>query len=222
MAAGRQQYVSGALSGAGIGGAVGGPVGAGVGAGIGLIGAGLGLFGDDESEAQAALVRKQEQMAREARAREDELRRAGLASMAQTMGAFAPRNAMMAQMFGPEAAFSGEQMANMTADPAAIQGPNGPALKAPYPWIQDAYDRGQHTLAPAQLAETLHPGLGRSGPIRGEQWEKARREYQELQDYARQREEWEAREGARRANFAPGAQGPAPIAPTQPAPARRY
>jgi hypothetical protein len=215
----KQGAISGGLSGAGIGGSVGGGYGALIGGGVGALAGAFGFL-DPDDEDQKKLIRKQEQMAREARAREDSLRRAGLQSLGQTMGAFGPRNRAMAEMFGPEAAFSGEEVANMTADPEAIRGKDGaPALKAPYPWIQDAYDRGEHNM-PLDLYS--YKALG-TDTLSQEQKES---HYLQLQEYARQRREWEAQEGARRAAavkaFTPTSDGPARIPTTQAAPAKRY
>jgi hypothetical protein len=116
MAAGVQHYVTGGTTGAAVG-SLGGPIGAGIGAGIGLLGAGLGLFGDNSAE--EALKKKQAQMAEEAKRRQAEMQRMRMNALGQQMLAFNPQNQMMAQMFGPEAAFSPQQFAQMAADPGA-------------------------------------------------------------------------------------------------------
>jgi hypothetical protein len=109
-------------------------------------------------------------------------------------------------------------MANMTADPAG-------APRAPYPWIQDAYERGDHKQRPAEFARTMRPEFGRGGPVSKEDRDRAMSEYQQLQEYAQQRERWAADEARRRAateaSFRPS-QGPAPINQAAAAPARRY
>jgi uncharacterized protein YukE len=75
------------------------------------------------SDEEKALVKKQKQMSGEARARLDQSRQTSMNALGQSMLAFAPQNQMMAQMFGPGAAFSGQQMAQMTADPAGAPPP---------------------------------------------------------------------------------------------------
>jgi hypothetical protein len=216
----KQGAITGTLSGAALGGAFGGPVGAGIGAGVGLLGGAFGFL-DPDDEDQKKLIRKQEQMAREARAREEQLRRAGLQSMGQTMGAFAPRNRAMAEIFGPEAAFSGEQMADMTADPAGT-------LQAPYPWIQDAYDRGEHNMTYDEYNAKLNNPQNNPRGLKVDPkiQEKVRSHYDQLQDYARKRREWEATEASRRAEtvakFGTPPPGPDPLTPTRAAAATRY
>src|SRR3954468_4262193 len=119
MAGGGQGAFSGAVTGAGVG-AVGGPIGAGIGAGLGgVLGLTTNLFGDG-GESRDKLIAKQKQIAEEARKRQEEQHAARMQALGQNMLAFAPRNAAMAQMYGPQAAFSGQQIADMTADP------NGP------------------------------------------------------------------------------------------------
>jgi hypothetical protein len=79
----------------------------------------LGPLTGAKSNEYNALLKKQEQMAKEAALQREQQRKAGLQSMSQQMMAFAPRNQMMAQMFGPEAAFTPQQFANMASDPNA-------------------------------------------------------------------------------------------------------
>jgi hypothetical protein len=101
----------------GVGGALGGPVGAGVG---GLVGLGYGaLFGGDDDKAKKALLAKQKQMAAEFEARAKQQHQESLQGLSQQAMAFAPRNQMMAQMFGADAAFTPQQFADMTSDPGA-------------------------------------------------------------------------------------------------------
>lgn len=114
---GAQNYITGGATGAGVGAAFGGPLGAGIGAGVGIIGAGLGLFGDDD--AAKRLQKKQAEMAEEAKRRQAEAAQQRMQALGQQMLAFNPQNQMMAQMFGPEAAFSPQQMAQMSNDPGA-------------------------------------------------------------------------------------------------------
>lgn len=120
-----------AATGAGIGMALGGPLGAGVGAGLGGLAGVFGLGGDDK--AKKALLRKQEQMAKEFEAQRQQQHQQRLQALSQQTMAFAPRNQMMAQMFGPDAAFSPQQFADMASDPAAK-----PLAQAEQAWLQSA------------------------------------------------------------------------------------
>jgi hypothetical protein len=79
----------------------------------------LNALGGYEPDSQKALIKKQEQLAAEAKKRADENQRARMNALGQSMLAFNPQNQMMAQMFGPQAAFSPQQFAQMTGDPGA-------------------------------------------------------------------------------------------------------
>jgi hypothetical protein len=59
------------------------------------------------------LIAKQEQLAQEAKVRQGQQQDARMNALGQQMLAFNPTNQMMAQMFGPDAAFQPEQMAAM-------------------------------------------------------------------------------------------------------------
>lgn len=74
-----------------------------------------------ESDAQKALVQKQKQLAEETRKRQVQMQEARMNALGQSMLAFAPRNAALAQMFGPQAAFSPEQMGQMVQNPMPQQ-----------------------------------------------------------------------------------------------------
>ena len=143
------------------------------------------LFGS-ESDEQKALVAKQEQLAREAKARRQQVQQQSLNSLGQSMLAFAPRNQMMAQMFGPEAAFQPSQMAAMIANPAGM------------PEMDPNID--QTSTDPRVTAEQ--------------------------QRVMAERDTWRQQEERRKQQlmqgFAPPGQGPAPLDPRRPAPARRY
>jgi hypothetical protein len=74
---------------------------------------------------ESALLEKQQQLAQEAKVRQGQQQDARMNSLGQQLLAFNPRNQMMSQMFGPGAAFTPEQMAQM------VQGsppPNDPYL----------------------------------------------------------------------------------------------
>lgn len=92
---------------------------------------GLNAIGGYTSDADKALVEKQKQLAEEAKKREEANAQARLQALGQSMLAFAPRNQMMNQMFGPQAAFSGQQMAQMANDPYAQ-----PIDQAQAAWLQ--------------------------------------------------------------------------------------
>lgn len=82
---------------------------------------GSSLFGgEDQERAQKALIAQQQQLAREAKMRRDEQQQRNMNALAQSMLAFNPRNRMMAQMFGPEAAFSPTEFAAMVRNPAPL------------------------------------------------------------------------------------------------------
>jgi hypothetical protein len=87
----------------------------------------LGLAGLDEwlhggqSEADKALLQKQEQMAREAELRREQTNNARMDALGQRMLAYNPHNQLMAQMFGPQAAFAPTDFANMVHNPMEPQ-----------------------------------------------------------------------------------------------------
>ena len=88
---------------------------------IPLLGGMLGA----ETSSQKALVKKQEQLAEEAKKRAAQNAQARMQALGQSMLAFNPQNQMMAQMFGPQAAFSPQQFAQMGADPSVAGMPWG-------------------------------------------------------------------------------------------------
>lgn len=211
MAGGTKGALGGALTGAGVGGAFGGPLGAGIGAGVGgLVGLTTGLFGD--SDAEKRLIAQQRRMAEDAARRERILQQARTQANSQNMLAFAPQNKVMAQMFGPDAAFSGQQMGDMTANPFG-------APKAPEGEIGNLV-RAWEGLSDQQIKD-INRGTNPSP-------EAARRNVERqnaVLEHRRLVREYEEQERQRRAkleqNFAPQA-GPTPIAPVQAAPARRF
>lgn len=80
---------------------------------------GLNALTGAKSDATKALLKKQEQMAAETKAQQEKNARMRLQALGQSMLAFNPQNQMMAQMFGPQAAFTPQQFAAMTNDPGA-------------------------------------------------------------------------------------------------------
>lgn len=77
----------------------------------------VGGFLGAETDSQKKLVKKQEELAKEAEKRRKANAQARMNALGQSMLAFNPQNQMMAQMFGPEAAFSPQQLAQMAQDP---------------------------------------------------------------------------------------------------------
>src|SRR5688572_3089935 len=84
-----------------------------------------GLFGNGgQTDAEKALVRRQQQMAEMVRRRQEQqaLTAPQLQGTAQQMLAFDPLNRAMASMHGPQAAFTPEQMAAMVRNPNPMPG----------------------------------------------------------------------------------------------------
>lgn len=70
-----------------------------------------------KGDAAKRLEAKQQQLAEEARRKEQQMQQARMNALGQSMLAFNPQNQMMAQMFGPQAAFTPEQFAEMAKNP---------------------------------------------------------------------------------------------------------
>lgn len=78
---------------------------------------------------ESALLHKQEQLAKEAKARIAQVQESRMNALGQQLLAMNPRNKMMAQMYGPGAAFQPQEFAAMTQNP--MPAPEMPAeLKA--------------------------------------------------------------------------------------------
>ncbi len=77
----------------------------------------LGGLTGAKSDAEKALIKKQQQMAEEAKRRQAMNEQSRMNAVSQQMLAFGPRNQMMAQMFGPDAAFTPQQFAQMAGNP---------------------------------------------------------------------------------------------------------
>ena len=164
-----------------------------------------------KSDSEKELLKKQEQMAREAERRAQRNEQMRIRALSQAAGAFAPQNRVMAQMFGPDAAFSGKEMADLTANPMPSQ------LAPP----------SQHA---AQLVQQI-PGLGTMS--NQQVYDLAQRSGGRLSkeslfeawNYAKQKQAEDDKEAARRAQVESAfgtPQGPAPINPVQAAPSRRF
>lgn len=77
----------------------------------------LNSLGGYQPDSQKALIKKQKELAAEAKKRAEMNQKARMNALGQSMLAFNPQNQMMAQMFGPQAAFSPQQMSQMAQDP---------------------------------------------------------------------------------------------------------
>lgn len=192
--------------------------------GIPILGPVLGA----QSDAELALVRKQKQMAAEAARREQQSRLTApnMTATAQSLLAFNPLNQRMAQTYGPQAAFSPEQFANMVKNPNAMpgidewarqQGPNnaqkGAAAEAMLP------GGGGRSAAEAALSGG---GAGSLVDYRGTDPEKRRL----IDEYIRQKQQFDQAEERRRQMMLSGISrpgpGPAPIQTRAPQATRRF
>jgi len=81
---------------------------------------GLNAIGGYQPDSQKALIKKQEELAKDAELQKKKNAQMRMQALGQSMLAFNPQNQMMAQMYGPQAAFSPQQMAQMSADPGAM------------------------------------------------------------------------------------------------------
>lgn len=158
---------------------------------------GLNAIGGYTSDADKRLLAKQEQMAAEAKKQQERNAQARLQALGQSMLAFNPRNQMMAQMFGPEAAFSPQQFAQMGSDPGAK-----PVAEAQQAWTQAAM---ANPIDPKTRSRT-------SGAMPPEVQAELERSYEN-----------ERRKRELMAGMQPVGPGPAPLGP-RPAPqqARRF
>lgn len=85
----------------------------------------LGDLTGAQSNEEKALLEKQKQLAEEAVQRRKQMQQARMNAMGQSILAFNPRNQMMAKMFGPEAAFTPQQFAQMAQNPIPNETPWG-------------------------------------------------------------------------------------------------
>ncbi len=77
------------------------------------------------TDATKELDKKQKQLAAESELRMRQNAQTRMQALGQSLLAFNPQNQMMAQMFGPQAAFSPQQFAQMAADPSVAGLPWG-------------------------------------------------------------------------------------------------
>jgi hypothetical protein len=170
----------------------------------------LGPLLGAETEEQKELVRQQKRMAEDAKRRAELAGPARLQAMNQQVMAFAPRNKLMAEMFGPDAAFTGKQIGDMTANPMGA--PQGDPQTAKLAQQLKKYGLKSYEDVLAFNKQTNSRLTDSQGFMKAMQ----------LMDQQRTAEEAEKkRRAGLDAAFATGP-GPAPIAPTQAAPVRRY
>lgn len=116
----------------------------------------LNSLGGYESDSQKALQKKQQQMAEEAKKKQQENARARMQALGQSMLAFNPQNQMMAQMFGPQAAFSPDQFAQMAAAPnGGYQGTWGQGSEADQ--IQQVKDKEAEQKRQQMIRQQMQP-----------------------------------------------------------------
>jgi hypothetical protein len=174
----------------------------------------LGSLTGAKSDEYKALLKKQEEMAKEMAARRQQQHNQSLQGLSQSMLAFNPRNQMMAQMFGPEAAFTPQQFAAMAQDPA---GPPKP------PMVKEGSQ--QH----GEIAQAIMDKMGKGSGLDGDGMVSVAgytgndpAVQKEVEKYVAQLKEYNEREARRRQmleqGMSPIGPGPAPI--KMPAPQR--
>lgn len=131
----------------------------------------LGSLGGYESDEKKALLAKQEELARETAKRREQMQRAGMNSLGQRLLAFNPQNQLMAQMFGPEAAFTPQQFAQMAQNPMGPPQPDADLInyQGTDPRVLarlDAYmkQRGQYDAEEQKRQQTVQGGITPLGP----------------------------------------------------------
>jgi hypothetical protein len=122
-----------------------------------------------KTKEEKALIAKQTQLAQEAKVRQGQQQDARMNQLGQQLLAFNPSNQLMAQMYGPQAAFQPEQMAAMAQGQAPAQDPSirnymgddQKKLQAKREMIrrQDEYD-----AAEAARRDMLMGGIQQPGP----------------------------------------------------------
>jgi len=165
-----------------------------------------GLMGS-KTDAQKALLKKQEEMAKEAKKRMQLNQESSMQALGQSMLAFNPLNQAMAEMYGPEAAFTPQAMAQM------VQNPNGP------PQLGD----------PSSQSE-LGPARDRSGGRRERESSPSLQNYQgldpkkqaEVEEWLRQKAAYERQQQTVLQGFQQPGPGAAPLQQRTPQAGRRY
>lgn len=123
-----------------------------------------------KTKEEKALLAKQEQLAHEAKVRQGQQQDARMNQLGQQLLAFNPSNQLMAKMYGPDAAYSPEQMANMVqgqkppdADPSLInyQGTDPKKRAEVQEWIRR---KKEFDAAEAQRRDMMLNGITQPGP----------------------------------------------------------
>ncbi len=170
-----------------------------------------GIFGGGQSDAEKALIRKQQQMAESLKRRQQQMRLQApqLQAGAQQMLAYDPLNQHMARTFGPESAFTPEQVTGMLKNPMPMPGIDE--------WARDQPGAQQGKLNMAQILggdmSSAQPDTGSLVDYRGTDPEKQRL----VEEYLRQKQMFDEAEARRKQTIEGGFRqpgpGPAPLAP---------
>ncbi len=123
----------------------------------------LGPLTGSKTDAQKQLLEKQEKMAKEAEKRAKQMEQARMNALAQKVLAFNPQNQLMSQMFGPDAAFTPQQMAQMVQNPMPQQ-PWGTGTDAER--IQQVKDRDAEKRRQEMVTGAFQPPSPGPAPMR--------------------------------------------------------
>lgn len=118
---------------------------------------------------EKALIAKQQQLAQEARVRQGQQQDARMNALGQQLLAFNPSNQLMAQMYGPQAAFGPEQMAQMVQGPKPnwdeqlynYTGTDQNRLKAKAEMIRR---KNEYDASEGQRRDMMMNGISQPGP----------------------------------------------------------
>lgn len=180
--------------------------------------ASLPVVGDvlgSKKDSEKALLAKQAEMAREMEKRARINEQARMNALGQSILAFNPQNQMLAQMVGPQAAFSPEQFAQMAGNPfpapQAPPGGQGGGQQLPPPSPTDIINGGGGLRAIKQRAQAAQQQINQGQQQQAEQ-----------QAAAAFQQEDERRRQQIMQQMSPLPQGPTPLRMARPAPARRF
>lgn len=126
-----------------------------------------------KGDAAKNLEAKQQQLAEEARRKEMATQQARMNALGQSLIAFNPQNQMMAQMFGPQAAFTPDQFAQMAKNPIPEQQPWGTGTDQDR--IEQYKRREAEKARQAQIRQQMAPVPAGPAPIQMRQPAPARR-----------------------------------------------
>lgn len=116
---------------------------------------GLNFLTSSESDETKALLKKQKELEEESARQKKRNAQMRMQALGQSMLAFNPQNQMMAQMFGPQAAFSPQQMSQMAADPSIAGVPWGKGTEEQN--IAQVKDKQRRAMIEQQM-QPLGPG----------------------------------------------------------------